>query len=105
MSSSGLTGRPSIPETSVTEPRGRGVLDAPPEPVIGLAEERQLRVEERPFTVEEALAAKEAFITSATVFVQAVVTIDGKTVANGKPGPMTDRLREIYVDFARATAV
>jgi len=73
--------------------------------VVALAEERQLRVEERPFTVEEALAAKEAFITSATVFVQAVVSIDGKPVANGKPGPMTDRLREIYVDFARATAV
>ena len=73
--------------------------------VVALAEERQLRVEERPFTIEEALAAKEAFITSATVFVQAVVTIDGKTVANGKPGPMTNRLREIYVDFAKATAV
>jgi D-alanine transaminase len=72
--------------------------------VVALAEERQLRVEERPFTVAEALAAKEAFITSATLFVQAVVSIDGKTVANGKPGPMTDRLREIYVDFARATA-
>jgi D-alanine transaminase len=73
--------------------------------VVALAEERQLRVEERAFTVAEALAAKEAFITSATLFVQAVVTIDGKTVANGKPGPMTDRLREIYVDFARKTAV
>ncbi len=72
--------------------------------VVALAEERQLRVEERPFTVEEALAAKEAFITSASLFVQAVVTIDGKTVANGKPGKMTDRLREIYIDFARATA-
>ena len=53
---------------------------------------------------EEALAAKEAFITSATVFVQAVVTIDGKKVADGKPGAMTNRLREIYVDFAKATA-
>ena len=73
--------------------------------VVALAEERQLRVEERPFTVQEALAAKEAFITSASVFVQAVVSIDGKKVANGMPGPMTDRLREIYVDFARATAV
>ena len=72
--------------------------------VVALAEERQLRVEERPFTIAEALAAKEAFITSATLFVQAVVSIDGKTVADGKPGPMTDRLREIYVDFARATA-
>jgi D-alanine transaminase len=73
--------------------------------VVALAEERQLRVEERPFTVAEALAAKEAFITSATVFVQAVVSIDGNTVANGKPGPTTDRLREIYVEFARASAV
>jgi D-alanine transaminase len=72
--------------------------------VVALAEERQLRVEERPFTIAEALAAKEAFITSATVFVQAVVSIDGKIVANGKPGPMTGRLREIYIDFARATA-
>ena len=73
--------------------------------VVALAEERQLRVEERPFTVEEALAAKEAFITSATLFVQSVISIDGKPVAGGKPGPMTDRLREIYIDFARATAV
>ena len=73
--------------------------------VVALAEERQLRVEERPFTVEEALAAKEAFITSATLFVQPVISIDGKPVADGRPGPMTSRLREIYVDFARATAV
>ena len=72
--------------------------------VVALAEERQLRVEERAFTIEEALAAKEAFITSATLFVQAVVSIDGKPVANGKPGPMTHRLREIYVEFARATS-
>jgi D-alanine transaminase len=72
--------------------------------VVALAEERQLRVEERPFSIEEALAAKEAFVTSASLFVQAVVSIDGKIVANGKPGPMTDRLREIYVAFARATA-
>jgi D-alanine transaminase len=73
--------------------------------VVKLAEERQLRVEERAFSIEEALAAKEAFITSATVFVQAVVSIDGKQVANGQPGAMTNRLREIYVDFAKATAV
>jgi D-alanine transaminase len=72
--------------------------------VVKLAEERQLRVEERAFSVDEALKAKEAFITSASSFVQAVVSIDGKRVANGKPGPMTSRLREIYIDFARATA-
>jgi D-alanine transaminase len=73
--------------------------------VVKLAEERQLRVEERAFSVEEALAAKEAFITSASLFVQAVVSIDGKKIGHGKPGPMTERLREIYVDFAKATAV
>jgi D-alanine transaminase len=73
--------------------------------VVKLAEERQLRVEERPFTIEEALAAKEAFITSASTFVQPVVSIDGKAVANGKPGPMATRLREIYIEFARATGV
>jgi len=71
--------------------------------VVKLAEERQLRVEERAFSVEEALKAKEAFITSASTFVQPVVSIDGKTVANGKPGPMATRLREIYVEFAKAT--
>jgi D-alanine transaminase len=73
--------------------------------VVALAEERQLRVEERPFSIQEALSAKEAFITSASLFVQAVVNIDGKDVADGNPGPMTRRLREIYVEFARATAV
>jgi D-alanine transaminase len=72
--------------------------------VVKLAEERQLRIEERAFSVDEALKAKEAFITSASSFVQAVVTIDGKRVADGKPGPMTNRLRDIYIDFARATA-
>lgn len=73
--------------------------------VVKLAEERQLRIEERAFSIDEALAAKEAFITSASLFVQAVVSIDGKKVADGKPGPMTNRLREIYVEFAKSTAV
>ena len=72
---------------------------------VALAEERQLKVEERSFSVAEALAAKEAFITSASSFVQPVVTIDGKPVGGGKVGPMATRLREIYIEFARATAV
>jgi len=73
--------------------------------VVALAEERQLRVEERPFTVAEAVAAKEVFITSATAFVQGVVSIDGKTVGDGRPGLMTGRLRNLYIEFARASAV
>lgn len=73
--------------------------------VVRLAEERQLRIEERAFSVDEALRAKEAFITSASAFVQPVVTIDGQSVGAGKPGPVATRLREIYVEFAKATAV
>ena len=90
----------------VTRQNGREILPGcTRKAVVKLAEERQLRVEERPFTIAEALAAKEAFITSASSFVQPVISIDGKPVANGKPGPMASRLREIYIDFARATAV
>jgi D-alanine transaminase len=90
----------------VTRPNSSAILPGcTRKAVVALAEERQLRVEERPFTIAEALSAKEAFVTSATLFVQAVVSIDGKTLANGRPGPMTDRLREIYIDFARKSAV
>jgi D-alanine transaminase len=89
----------------VTRPNSNAILPGcTSKAVVALAEERQLRVEQRPFSVSEALAAKEAFATSATLFVQAVVMIDGKAVGNGKPGPMTNRLRQIYLDFARATA-
>ncbi len=89
----------------VTRPNSSAILPGcTRKAVVALAEERQLRVEERPFSITEALAAKEAFVTSATLFVQAVVSIDGKTIANGRPGPMTDRLREIYIDFARRSA-
>jgi D-alanine transaminase len=89
----------------VTRPNSSAILPGcTRKAVIALAEERQLRVEERSFSVDEALAAKEAFITSASSFVQPVVTIDGHSVANGKPGPMTMRLREIYVEFARASS-
>jgi D-alanine transaminase len=85
----------------VTRPNSHAILPGcTRKAVIALAEERQLRVEERSFSVDEALAAKEAFITSASSFVQPVVTIDGHSVANGKPGPVATRLREIYVEFA-----
>ena len=90
----------------VTRPNSSAILPGcTRKAVVALAEERQLRVEERPFTIAEALSAKEAFVTSATLFVQAVVSIDGNSVAGGKPGPMTDRLREFYIDFARQSAV
>ncbi len=59
-----------------------------------------LRVEERLFTVAEAQGAAEAFLTSASAFVLGVVSIDGKCVADGAPGPVTRRLRDIYLEMA-----
>lgn len=65
-----------------------------------LANELQLRIVERPFTLAEAKKSREAFITSATSFVTPVVTIDGESVGDGKVGPTARRLREEYVRFA-----
>lgn len=89
----------------VTRPNSNAILPGcTRKAVLALADEQQLRIEERAFTIAEALAAQEAFITSASTFVQPVVRIDGAPVAGGKPGPIAARLREIYIGFARATA-
>jgi D-alanine transaminase len=69
--------------------------------VRALAAEQGLRLERRAFSVAEALAAKEAFITSASTFVAPVVEIDGQAVGGGKPGPVAGRLRALYIAFAR----
>lgn len=64
---------------------------------IALASARQLRVEERPFSVAEARQAREAFITSAGTFVQPVVRIDGHAIGDGRPGPISRALRADYL--------
>ena len=68
--------------------------------VLKLAQQTQIKIEERPFTIEEAYEAREAFITSASTFVWPVVTIDGRTIGDGRPGPMTQKLRQIYIETA-----
>ena len=73
--------------------------------VLRFAREAQMEVEERPFTVEEAKAADEAFITSASTFVYPVVEIDGASLGDGTPGPVAKRLREIYLDESLKTAI
>jgi len=73
--------------------------------VLKLAAEAQMKIVERPFTIAEAQTAAEAFSTSASGFVAPVVSIDGVTLGDGKPGPVAKRLREIYIANARATAV
>ncbi len=72
--------------------------------VLTLAREAQIRIEERPFSLAEAGEAAEAFITAASAFVTPVVEIDGRPVGDGRPGPITRRLRELYLAESRAHA-
>jgi len=73
--------------------------------VLRFAREAQMIVEERPFTIAEAQAAEEAFVTSASTFVMPVVEVDGVALGDGKPGPVATRLREIYLDEVRKAAI
>ena len=73
--------------------------------VLRYAREAQMEVEERSFTVDEAKAADEAFYTSASSFVMPVVSIDGTPLGDGTPGPVGTRLREIYLEESRKTAI
>jgi D-alanine transaminase len=85
----------------VTRPAEFGILRGVTRTtVFDVAKALGVTIEERAFSVEEALAAKEAFITAATTLVMPVVTIDGKPVANGEPGSVTLRLREAFFDIA-----
>jgi D-alanine transaminase len=71
--------------------------------VLALAAEEGLALEERGFTPEEARGAAEAFATSASSFVRPVVRIDGVTLGDGTAGPVTRRLRQLYVKMACAS--
>lgn len=73
--------------------------------VLRFAQEAQMEVEERNFTIDEAKEADEAFITSASTFVMPVVEIDGVALGAGVPGRVAPRLREIYLDESRKAAV
>ncbi|WP_333715264.1 D-amino-acid transaminase [Yoonia sp.] len=73
--------------------------------VLRFAREAQMKVEERSFSIDEAKAADEAFITSASTFVMPVVEIDGAQIGAGVPGAVAMRLREIYLDESRKVAV
>ena len=73
--------------------------------VLRLAKEQNMQVVERPFTIEEAQQAKEAFMTSATAFVYPVVEIDGVKLYDGKPGAVSRRLGQLYLEEGRKNAI
>jgi D-alanine transaminase len=73
--------------------------------VLRFAQEAQMEVIERDFTIAEAQEADEAFITSASTFVMPVVEIDSQPLGTGTPGPWVTRLREIYLEESLKRAI
>ncbi len=72
--------------------------------LLKLAQHHQVRVVERKFTVEEALEADEAFLSSASTFVLPIVNIDDRQIGDGTPGPVARKMREIYLSEAISVA-
>jgi D-alanine transaminase len=68
--------------------------------LLDAAKAQGLTIEQRPFALTEAYAAREAFITSATQTVMPVIRIDGHCIGNGKPGPLATALRREFHQFA-----
>lgn len=72
--------------------------------ILDIAESAGIATEQRSFTPDEAKNATEAFITSAGVFVMPVVAIDGHPIGTGKPGSITQKLRELYIQHSLETS-
>lgn len=90
----------------VTRPLSNDILPGITRATLMLYSEKTgTRIEERPFTLEEAKTAAEAFITSASAFVGPVVSIDGVALSGGKPGPVTLDLRKLYLEESIRRAV
>ncbi|WP_343564287.1 D-amino-acid transaminase [Kiloniella sp. b19] len=88
----------------VTRPASNEILNGiTRRAVLRLAEETGMKLEERPFTVQEACEAREAFVTSATTIVMPVVKIDDSVIGTGKPGPVARHLRALYIEEALAS--
>jgi D-alanine transaminase len=69
--------------------------------VLRLAASQGVKLEERPFSVAEALAAREAFMSAASAFVLPIIEIDGRKIGDGRPGPIARAFRALYIDEAR----
>jgi D-alanine transaminase len=89
---------------AVTRPADNSILNGITRRVVlDVMAARGLVLAERPFTVEEAKAAREAFITAASQIVQPVVSIDGSPVGDGRPGPLALALRREFHRHAEFT--
>ncbi len=73
--------------------------------IMDLVQTEGIELDERPFSVEEAKQAREAFFTAAGAFVMPAISIDGVKIGDGKPGPIATKLRERYLEAARRDAI
>ncbi len=91
--------------TIITRPKSNDVLPGIRRHVLlELAGGKGIKVELQAFTLDEVLAADEAFLSSATTLVLPVVKVDGILIGDGKPGSMTLKLRQLYVERIKKQA-
>lgn len=91
--------------TLITRPLTNSILPGIRRRVIlEMIEEKRIPVELRPFSVEEALAADEAFLSSATQLVVPITRIDDQPIGDGTPGPITRQVRSLYLAMVKAAA-
>lgn len=92
-------------DTIITRPLSNSILPGIRRKVLlQLCAKHNVKLEERLFTVEEALAADEAFLSSATTLVMPIVEIDDTMIGGGQPGPMARKMREAYIAEIKAEA-
>ncbi|SFZ97625.1 D-alanine aminotransferase [hydrothermal vent metagenome] len=85
-------------EVIITRPLSNEILPGIRRKILlEIVEKYKFKLQERTFTIEEALDADEAFMSSATTFVLPIIEIDGKKIGTGKPGNIYKKLRELYV--------
>ena len=89
-----------------TQPLGRHILPGVTRrSILRLAALEGVALEERPFSLAEALDAREAFMTAASAFVLPIIEIDGVPIGDGRPGPVANRFRALYIEEALNSSV
>jgi D-alanine transaminase len=73
--------------------------------LLRYAKDRQMTIEERPFTVDEVKAADEAFVTSASTYVTPIISIDGVNIGDGAAGKHALELRQVYIEESLKAAI
>lgn len=90
----------------ITRPLSQSILPGIRRKVIlNMARDHSIDLVERAFTLAEAYAADEAFLSSATMLVMPIISIDGNLIADGRPGPLTRRIRKMYVEMLAQESV